>query len=229
MKSRVVLVGVLGVVVLLLIWNFLFFAPAGKDADKAKQNRADAEQQGQQLDQHLAELQKISTNAPEQKAQLDKLNAAIPLTPDLEGFIRSAVDLEQQAGVDWVDIEPSTPTPSASGGSEIKMTIVVSGGFFQVLDYLNRLEALSRIVVVDGINITTGSAANNSSGSSGSTPTTTGSASGAPNLAVTLTSRMFTQASSTSGTTTGPGGTGSTTPTTAAAPNTTPTTAGASG
>jgi Tfp pilus assembly protein PilO len=190
-KSRIALAGVLGFVVILLVWNFAFFAPAGRDQDHAKQKLDTAQQQGNQLDARLRDLKKISVNAPEQKAKLDKLNAAVPVTADLEGFIRSAVDLEQQAGVDWVDVEP---TPPVAGGtaSQIKMSIVISGGFFQVLDYLNRLESLSRLVVVDGINIAAGGGG--SSSGSGTTPTTSASAvGGAPQLTVTLNARMFTQ------------------------------------
>ena len=101
------------------------------------------------------------------------------------------------------------------------MQIVVSGGFFQVLDYLNRVETLDRLVVIDSIDMTTGAASTgSSSGSSGTTPTTAASSSGAPLLTVTLNARMFTQAQPPVSST-GPGGTS--TPTTV--PSTTPTTA----
>src|SRR6185312_8930438 len=98
-RSRIALVSVLGFVVILLLWNFVFFAPAGNDADHAKQRLQTAEQKGAQLDSQLRNLQKLAAQTPEQKAHLEKLNALVPPTADLEGFIRSAVDLEQQSGV----------------------------------------------------------------------------------------------------------------------------------
>jgi hypothetical protein len=78
-------------------------------------------------------------------------------------------------------------------------------------------------VVVDSIDVTTGAAATGSSSgaTSGTTPTTEASSSGAPLLTVTLNARMFTQAQPPAGAT-GPGGTS--TPTTV--PATTPTTTG---
>ncbi len=233
MRSRLALVGVLALVVVVLIWNFAFFAPAGRDVDHAKQRRDAATQLNQDLSSKLHDLRQVSDRAPEQKAKLDQLNAQVPTTPDLEGFIRSAYELKVQAGVDWVSIQSAEPV-GASGASEIKLTVVVSGGFFQVLDYLNRVEALRRLVVVDGINITTGSDTTGSgSGSTGSGSAGSGaSSSGAPRLTVTLNARMFTQAAApTSSTGTGSGaGSGSsgagTTTTTTGATNTAPTTTG---
>ena len=63
----------------------------------------------------------------------------------------------------------------------------IQGGFFQVLDYLNRLEDLGRLVIIDALNA---SAANADDGNGTGTASTTG----APTLAVTLTGRMFTMA-----------------------------------
>jgi hypothetical protein len=41
----------------------------------------------------------------------------------------------------------STPSPAREPGGH------VDGGYFQVLDYLNRLEAMDRIVVVDTLSL----------------------------------------------------------------------------
>ncbi|HEY3832116.1 MAG TPA: type 4a pilus biogenesis protein PilO [Acidimicrobiia bacterium] len=229
MRNRVVLASVLGLIVVLLLWNFAFFSPAGKDRSKAENRLATAKSTGSGLQQQLQTLEGINAQQPAEKAHLQHLNALVPPTADLEGFIRSSVDLEQEAGVDWVSVEPSLPSAGANA-TEIKMQIVISGGFFQVLDYLNRLELLDRLVVVDSIDVTTGAANTSSSGGSTSatTPTTEASSSGAPLLTVTLNARMFTQAQPTTGGTGSTGSTGATgssgtsTPTTTAA--TTPTT-----
>jgi Tfp pilus assembly protein PilO len=90
----------------------------------------------------------------------------------------------------------------------------ISGGYFQVLDFVNRLDRLPRIVVVDALSISSG--------------TTTGQAGGSQ-LQVTMQARMFTTtakavvgAAGAAGatttvpgatTTTGPGGAGATTTT----------------
>ncbi len=221
MKTRVIAVSALALVVVLLLWNLFFYSPAGKDVSKANQRVTTAQSAHSTL---LAEHQRLlqsQQNGTKIQAQLSKLEAAIPATPDLQGFLNAAYDVKLKSGVDWVSIAPSEPSAGA-GPSEIKMQIVVRGGFFQVLDYLNQFEDpayMPRLVIIDGINIA--SSTNTSTGSS-STPTTTASGS-APNLSVTLTARMFTQATPTTGTGV-PGGSTVTTPTTAATSGSTPTT-----
>ena len=192
MKARIAVVATLLLVVVFIAWNALFFGPAGESVDKAKRRSDTAQQTQTALNAQLRTLRAIAQQGPEFQAKLDRLNSAVPVKPDLEGFIRSAQDLKVKAGVDWVSIQPATPA-AGSGPSEIRMQIVVSGGFFQVLDYLNRLEGLQRIVIVDTINVA--AASENSAAGSSSTPTTTGqNRNGAPNLTVTLSARMFTQA-----------------------------------
>jgi hypothetical protein len=45
------------------------------------------------------------------------------------------------------------PSADASAVSAINLAVTVDGGYFQVLDYLNRLEAMDRIVVVDTLSL----------------------------------------------------------------------------
>ncbi len=216
MKARIVAVGVLLVVVVVIAWNAILFGPAGDKLDTAKARNATAQQAKTQLEAQLKSLRDIANHGPEFQAKIEKYNNAIPVKADLEGFIRTADDLKLKAGVDWVSIQPAAPA-GGNGPSEIRMQIVISGGFYQVLDYLNRLEGIPRIVVIDGINVTTGSdsaSSNNASAGNASTPTTQHNSNGAPNLSVSLTARMFTQAV--------PTGTGSTPN---ARPGVTPTTA----
>ena len=117
MKSRVVAVGVLLLVVVVIAWNALFFGPAGEDVDKAKARSVAAQQQQTQLNAQLKSLQDLTKRGPEFQARIDKLNGAVPLKPDLEGFLRSAQAIKEAAGVDWVSIQPAAPTAGATGPS----------------------------------------------------------------------------------------------------------------
>lgn len=191
MRSRVVAVGILITVVVVLIWNMFIFAPKGRSLSSAKKKVEAAQQIEQTLRTQLARLTEISRNGPEIAAQLDRLSAAVPASPDLDGFILSANQIAVQSGIDWLSVSPSVLQAGTSGTSVIPLAISIKGGFFQVLDYLNRLEDLGRLVVVDAINVSGGSSA----GTSG-TGATGGAAvsSGAPTLSVALTGRMFTLA-----------------------------------
>jgi Tfp pilus assembly protein PilO len=179
MRSRLVIFGVLLTVVVVLVWNIAIFSPRGKKLNEAKQQAQSAQQLEPGLQATLARLKQISENGPEIAAQLDKLNAAVPADPDLDGFILSANQIAVQAGIDWLSVSPSVVQAGTNGPSVIPLSMQIKGGFFQVLDYLNRLEDMGRLVIVDSINTTASSAAG---------------VTGPPTLAVTLTGRMFTLA-----------------------------------
>jgi Tfp pilus assembly protein PilO len=187
MRARVAVVGLLLTVVIVMIWNLLIFAPKGRDLSDAKKEVQAAQAVEPQLRAALARLEEISKNGPEIAAQLDRLSAAVPTSPDLDGFILSANQIAVQSGIDWLSVSPSVAQAGTAGPSVIPVTMSIQGGFFQVLDYLNRLEDLGRLVIVDGLNAT---AAGADSGTGGGTASPTG----APALSVTLTGRMFTMA-----------------------------------
>jgi Tfp pilus assembly protein PilO len=199
MRNRAMALGALLFVVVLLVWNLLIFAPKGRSLSKAKKDAQAAQQIEAGLRSTLARLNDISKNGPEIAAELDKLSSAVPESPDLDGFILSANQIAVKSGIDWLSVSPSVAQAGTTGPSVIPMTIQIKGGFFQVLDYLNRLEDLSRLVIVDGINAT-------ASGDS------INAATGPPTLAVSLTARMFTRAA--------PPGAAGTTPTPGASPGT---------
>lgn len=206
-----------GAVVLVLLWYIALFSPASSDLNDTKDKVAAEQRNQQELKNDVARLKELSANAPQQQADLRALQAAIPQNPDLGQFILQANEIASSSGIQWLSISPNPPAASTGGGanSTIAVSMQIEGGFFQLLDYLNRLEDLDRLVVVDSINVTagggSGSGASGSSGSASTTSFDTGSGDGAPSLSVTLTGRMFTQAaaaaSASGGTATAGGGT----------------------
>ncbi len=73
----------------------------------------------------------------------------------------------------------AVPTPATSA---INLTFEVTGGYFQVLDFLNRVDDLPRIVVVDSLDLGVGEAEADAA------------AEGSTEVAATITARMFTGA-----------------------------------
>jgi Tfp pilus assembly protein PilO len=221
-----------GAIVLVLLWYFLFFAPTSSDLNDTRDEVATAERQQQELENSIRRLKELSANQTQQEADLRTLRAAIPPTPDLGAFILQANEIATASGIDWLSISPSPPAANTSGAnSTIALSIQVDGGFFQVLDYLNRLEDLDRLVIVDDVSVSSGGegagGASTGGTTGGSESTFDSGEGGAPTLSVTLTGRMFTgqaaPAAGTGGTATAGGGT--TTPSPTAGSTTTPTTA----
>ncbi len=188
MKGRAIVAIVLGLIVVLLAWNMFFYGPAGNEVDDAREARDTAQVERDELAEDVAALEALAANQPDFEVVRDKFNSMIPEQTDLAAFIVQANDIAEDSGLFWINIAPAEPTPGASGASEIAMTIQLEGGYYQVLDYLNQLEDLQRIVVIDAITVDASGAAEGE-GEGGNV-----SLSGAPTLSVNLSARMFTQA-----------------------------------
>jgi Tfp pilus assembly protein PilO len=174
------------------------------------------------LRDQLTRLQQSRRDQPLKQSQLETLRVAVPDDPNLAQFILDANDAASKAGIDFLSITPTPPsaqaqgttpsTPAAGAGAgatptPIRMSLSVSGGYFQVLDFINRLNRLPRIVVIDNLSM---------AGSGDATQ-----------LQVSIQARMFTTSSRpVAGAATGGATTGSSTTTTAPGGTTTTTRAG---
>lgn len=185
MRNRVMAFVAVAVVGVVALWWVFVFAPLGRDLDDARDQRAQAEREEASLTAQLRRLQEIDRNAPEADAELARLAEAIPDNPDLADFFLAANEIAVRSGIDWISVSPAEPTPTPGSPSVVRINMQLSGGFFQILDYLNRLEDLDRLVVVDTLNVTTGG---------GEGTANVGGFNGAPTLSATLTARMFTLA-----------------------------------
>lgn len=232
MNRRPVVIGAAAFVVFLLVWYFLGFAPQQKKIHDAQKRRATAEQKQQELQTAINRLKAAQKNEPLQRAQLETLKTAIPDDPALGQFILDVNDRASASGIDFISIAPALPvagtataaTAGATGvaapaPASISVSLQITGGYFQVIDFINRLADLPRILVLDTLNL---------------------SSDNAGHLTVGIASRMFvrqvppgfaapgTAAATSTTTTTAAGGSGATTTTAAGAGGaTTTTTAGA--
>ena len=158
---------------IVLAWFVFLWSPKGDDLDQARERRSAAETRESELQLRLAQLRDAERRAPELQASGDRLRAAVPATAELAPFLLAANDAAARAGVEFLSIAPSPPAPAtvAGGPTEVALSVNVSGGYFRVLDYLDKLLALPRVVVVDTLSATSGESAE---------------------LSVSLTGRMFT-------------------------------------
>lgn len=174
MSRRNLLLTVGAAAVIILAWFVFLWSPKGDDLEQARERRSVAEARESELEVRLAQLRDAERRAPELEAAGDRLRAAVPPTAELSTFLLAANQAATDAGVDFLSIAPTAPSQSTvpGGPTEVPLSINVTGGYHQVLDYLDRLLALPRVVVVDTLSATTG----------GDTD----------DLSVSLTGRMFT-------------------------------------
>lgn len=194
-------------IAVLVLWFVFLWGPQGSALSAARKRKNDATQQAATLRDQLNRLQQSRRDQPLKQSQLETLRVAIPDDPNLAQFILDANDAASRAGIDFLSITPTppatqtqttptTPPTTAAGGSSpstsapatgttpaaatpvpIKMAMSISGGYFQVLDFINRLNRLPRVVVIDGLTMNASAAG------------------AATTLSVSLQARMFTTSS----------------------------------
>ena len=198
MRNRVVLIAVGAGVAVLVVWFLFFWGPQGGRLSDARDRRDAAEERADQLEVQIARLRASQDRALQLTAQLEQLRVAVPEQPNLAQFLLDANDAAERSGIDFISVSPSQPSAGEAGEpAAVNLSINISGGYFQVLDFINRLEALPRLVVVDTLTLTP-----------------EGADTGTVRLSASISGRMFTTAAAA-----GPPGTpGATTTTTTIAP-----------
>jgi len=231
-NRRALIIAAVAAVLVVVVWYVALWSPRSSDLDEARDRKEAAEQQNRDLETRIDRLRAEQRREPELRAAAEKLRTAIPDQPNLAQFILDANDAAVRAGIDFISIAPSPPAaPTAAATTattfagaaatgerpaEIALALQIQGGYFQVIDFLNRLNDLSRIVVLDGVNLSADTSAR---------------------LSASLTARMFVQPEAVvvpgavTTTTTAPGGSTTTTvpggATTTTVPGATTTTTGA--
>ena len=155
MNRRVLLVAAGGGVVVLLLWFFMLWSPRSSSLSDAQDRRQQAQDEADRLELRLRRLLTLQDQAPELRSELEDLRAGVPDDPNLAAFILEADDAASQSGIDFVSISPNEPVAAdAPGGpAVINLSISAIGGYFQTLDFLNRLADLDRLVVIDSLSI----------------------------------------------------------------------------
>jgi Tfp pilus assembly protein PilO len=244
--NRPVVFGALAVVVaIVLAWWFLLWGPRNRSYNDASAAAQQAQAQVTQLQAQYNRLLSIKQQIPTFQAELAKLQTAVPDKPQLDQIILDINGAAEDSGVQLLSITPTPPAAASAAGAtaaansappSIRVSLSLKGGYDQVLDFINRLVGLPRLLVIDTVGLT--------SNASGPATSSTGSGTAAPTppaeLTISLTVRLFTTtaqpaAGSTTTTTAPAGGSGTTTTTvpggggTATTSTTAPTTATTSG
>lgn len=154
MNRRALIFGALGSVVLVLLWYFLLWSPRQGEITAAEERTEAAESLASQLEAEIAQLQAAQRDEPLKQARRAQLQAAAPDDPGLGQFILDVNAAANSSGIDFMTISPTPPAPAEGGGlSVIALSFSIEGGYFQVLDFMNRLTDLPRLVVIDSVNL----------------------------------------------------------------------------
>jgi type IV pilus assembly protein PilO len=107
-----------------------------------------------QTQAHLAQLEQAKATASLTQAELLALGSQFPEKPELPALVIELQDVSNASGIRFDRIGPGVPTLAASGQySEIAITARVTGSWPDVLDYLRRLNRMTRAIRVTDVAI----------------------------------------------------------------------------
>lgn len=100
----------------------------------------------------LAQLEQAKDNASRTQAELLALASQFPEKPELPALVIELQDVSNASGIRFDRIGPGVPTPALSGQySEITIAARVTGSWPDVLDYLRRLNSMTRAIRVTDV------------------------------------------------------------------------------
>ena len=149
-----IIVLAISVVVAILLFFFLVL-PKMREVSRTEESVEQARAEELSLRAELARLEGIRENSRRIRRQVARFRRAVPPVADLPGVINALQDAADVSDVDFFSVSPGVPvTFPTVAASEIPAEVQVIGGFFQVDEFLFRLETMDRAAKV--INIAVG-------------------------------------------------------------------------
>jgi len=150
-----ILMGVLVLLLLTVLWWLFLLSPKRDAIDVAEAELDNSVLREQSLRTRLAQLQEIKDNELSYLFAIGQMESSIPATPQADAFIEDITFLAESTGVALTDITLAPPVADeGTGGFEVSVAIAVEGEYFEILGFLYGVEALDRLVRVDGIQLT---------------------------------------------------------------------------
>lgn len=150
-KAALILAVAVLVVAALAIAAFLVY-PKWQQLGDLDQQIAAAQQEIDQAQSLLEQRQAVKSKASETDAELLRLSNELPDSPELPSFIIQLQDTTNEAGVEFVSLTPAEPV-QATGYSAIKLNLQISGEWADAIDFMYRLEKLTRQVRIVGYTV----------------------------------------------------------------------------
>lgn len=168
-KQQIIVIAV--VAVLILIIFTLLLKPKISQLSEISAIQEQEEQEFNALNATIIRLKSIKQRAPEIEARLAELGKSIPETAEVPSLLVDVQDIANQADIDFLSIKPSSLIEQDSYAL-LPFEITIDGYFYDLVDFLYRLEKLPRMLKVTKILINEGEA-------------------GLPNISVSITANAF--------------------------------------
>jgi Pilus assembly protein, PilO len=143
-RSQERLIGVAAMVLLLVAGAMLLVRPQRDATAQARADERASQTESQRLRDNIKALEALQANEAALREQAKKALAEFPATPALPSLVNTLQDTADKSGVELASISPSPAKASSlhPGLAEITTQLTVKGGYFEVQDFLARLEDL---------------------------------------------------------------------------------------
>jgi Tfp pilus assembly protein PilO len=191
------LVATAGIVLVMVVGTLLLVRPKQQAVAQATADRNAAIADSQALRDEVRALEALKADAAQLRAKAEQAKAEFPATPNLPALVNALQDAAGQSGVDLIAITPAAPKASTVQPelAEIATGVNVRGGYFQLQDFLSRVENLvkgadparvpPRSVLVQSVSVS--SSTDSATGDSAAATPDTSTTSGELQAAITLT------------------------------------------
>lgn len=152
------------VIISLVGWWMLLYSPAREQQMALQAEITDLEAREQQLVNQRQQLVELQDRAPQIRRSLDRLNQFIPPDPDQASFLELLQLAGNAAGITFTGLTFTDPLPVEGAPSpadprlvlgQITVQGTIESGYFQLVDFLRRMEIeVPRAVLVQQVDIT---------------------------------------------------------------------------
>jgi Tfp pilus assembly protein PilO len=138
-----ILLSVLGAILLIVLFWLLLWSPKQDELELVRQDIEAAQMDQQRLTTERNQLRAVRDEAPEVEAHLAAARAVLPADPGLPAALRQLQIAADEANAVLESVSPSRPEQvdgAPEGLSRINISVQLSGGYFQLVDFLRRVE-----------------------------------------------------------------------------------------
>jgi Tfp pilus assembly protein PilO len=126
-------------VVLIVAWYFLLFSPTQRTLSDLDTQTQSAQSALDTANMEVVKLESYKKTAPQSRAEIVRLGKMLPESEGIPGLIIELTKTGEASGVEITNITRGTTTPGSPFGIQT-LTIQVKGRYFDVEDFLYRLE-----------------------------------------------------------------------------------------
>jgi Tfp pilus assembly protein PilO len=143
-RRQELVIASVGALLVLIAATLVLIRPTRQATAEARADRDAAMAESQSLRDQIKALEALKPKEAELKAQAELAKAEFPATPALPGLVDALQDAASQSGVELGTVAPATPEASTVNPllAQITTTVNVNGGYFEIQDFLVRLENL---------------------------------------------------------------------------------------